>query len=234
MASRNDTSKYDLAAAHLQFAIRSMLFAAVAVIGLAVATATGAWWNTALAFAGVALALAGMMLSIAQLLDREPRPDGSRGSWRAIGVGGAAAMMLVLAATLPEHLAARSGPEAGAQDTVRGFLTAAVLESDGYLACQYLTPAEQSRVARLAGEGETCLQAFVASRPAFPGVASEGELKELDLRTVVRGGRATVVVPRSRRKPVTFVLRRATRAQLAGFRAPQVPWRIQSGAAAAL
>jgi hypothetical protein len=50
----------------------------------------------------------------------------------------------------------------------------------------------------------------------------------------VRGERAEVVSPRPGLTPVTFVLRRATIAELNEFHAPQVPWRIDRGALAVL
>jgi hypothetical protein len=232
MSSHSDTSGHAARYADLELACRGMLFAAIAVAGVAFATAADAWWTTALAFAGVAFALAGIALSVAQLADREPEPDPARGRRRAIALGAVATVMLVLAVTLPEHAAASRAPApvAEAQDTVRGFLTAAVLNQDAYLACQYLTPAERVRVARRAGRGATCQDAFVAVRSTLAGIDSEATLKGLPLRTVVRGDRAVVVARPSGAKPVTFVLRRATPGELDAFDAPHVPWRIDAGA----
>jgi hypothetical protein len=234
MSSRSDTSLHAAPAAYLELAGRAMLFVAIAVAGVAIATATDAWWTTALAFAGVAFALAGILVSVAQLADREAEPDATRGRGRAVALGVVAAVMLVLAVTLPEHVAATTvpAPAAQAQDTVRGFLTAAVLNEDAYLACQYLTPAERLRVARRAARGATCQDAFVASRPTFARIDSEARLKALSLRADVRGDRAVVVAQPPGARPVTFVLRRATPGELAAFDAPQVPWRIDAGAEA--
>jgi hypothetical protein len=222
--------------AQLEPAFRAMLFVAIAVAGIAVAAATDAWWTTALAFAGVAFAIAGIMVSVARLADAEAQPGPARGRGRAIALAVVATAMLVLAVTVPEHVAARTPPAsvAQAQDTVRGFLTTAVLADDAYLACQYLTPAEQQRVAQLAGRGATCQDAFVSSKPTFAGVQSEGQLKALPLRTAVHGDRADVVAQPPGGQPVTFGLRRATPAELDAFDAPQVPWRIDAGAEAVL
>jgi hypothetical protein len=236
MSSHGDTSGHAASAAQLELAFRAMLFVAIAVAGVAVATATDAWWTAAFAFAGVAFALAGILVSIAQMVDSEAPLDPARGRARAVVLGVVATAMVVLAVTLPEHAAASRAPApvAQAQDAVLGFLTAAVLNNDAYLGCQYLTPAEQARVARLAGRGATCQDAFVASRPTFAGVRSLAQLKALRLRTVVRGDRAAVIAQPPGGKPVTFVLRRATPAELDAFEAPQVPWRIDSGATALL
>jgi hypothetical protein len=236
MSSHGHTSGHAAPAAPLEFALRAMAFVAMAVAGVAVATATHAWWTTAFAFAGVAFAIAGILVSVGQLVDREAPGDPARGRGRAAVLAVLAVAMVVLAVTLPEHAAARAppAPVAQAQDTVLGFLTAAVLNDDAYLGCQYLTPAEQVRVARLAGRGATCQDAIVASRPTFAGVRSVAQLKALHLRTVVRGDRADVIAQPPGGKPVTFVLRRATPAELNAFDAPQVPWRIDSGATALL
>jgi hypothetical protein len=163
----------------------------------------------------------------------------------AIGVAGVALVvvataLLVLAATPPEHTVAQQAPApvAQAQTAVRGFLTAAVLNDDAYLACQYLTPAERLRVARLAGRGALCRSAFLGSRPTFAGIQSEAQLDALALRTALRGGRAIVVaqVPGTGTgaAAVTFALRRATPAELDALDAPQVPWRIDAASAAVL
>jgi hypothetical protein len=231
MSLRTETSADATTTAHLEFAFRAMVFVAIAVAGVAVALATDAWWTTALAFAGVAFALAGMLASVGRLLDRGAPPDPARGRARAVVLGVVATAMLVLAVTLPEHAAARAAPApvVQAEDTVRGFLIAAVVNDDAYLGCQYLTPAEQARVARLAGRGATCQEALVASQPRFAGVRSVAQLNAVRLRAVVRDDRARVSAQLPGGKPVTFILRRATPAELNAFEAPQVPWRIDSG-----
>jgi hypothetical protein len=236
MASHSDISGRAASAAQLELAFRAMIFVAIGVAGVAVATATGAWWTTALALAGIALALAGILLTVAQMVDPGAHTDAAPGRARAVVLGLIATAALVLAVTLPEHAAARTAPAtvAQAQTTVRGFLVAAVLQHDAYLACRYLTPAERRRVARHAGPGADCQQAFVAAAPTFPGVRSVLGLQALRLRAVVRGERAEVAAPRPGLAPATFVLRRATIAELNEFQAPQVPWRIDRGALAVL
>ena len=230
MASHGDTSAHAASAAQLELAFRAMIFVAIAVAGVAVATATGAWWTLALALAGIAFALAGTLLTIGQMVDAEAPPETAHGRGRAIVLGIVAAAALVLAVTLPEHAAASTppAPVAEAQGTVRHFITAAVLQHDAYLACQYLTPAEQRRVARGTRD---CQEAFVAASPTFDGGRSVTGLRALGLRAVVRGARAEVVAQHPR---VTFVLRRATIAELNAFHAPQDPWRIDRDAEAVL
>jgi hypothetical protein len=236
MASHSDIPGRAASAAELELAFRAMIFVAIGVAGVAVATATGAWWTTALALAGVALALAGILVTVAQIVGGDAHADAPRGRARAIALGLVATAALVLAVTLPERAAARTASPtvAEAQATVRDFLVAAVLQHDAYLACQYLTPAERRRVARHAGPGSDCQEAFVAAAPTFPGVRSVIGLRALPLRAAVRGERAEVVTPRPGLTPVTFVLRRATIAELNEFHAPQVPWRIDRGALAVL
>jgi hypothetical protein len=221
-----------------EYALRAMIFVVGAMAAVAIATTTGAWWSTALALAAVAFTLTGIMLSLALLADGETDRDPATGRGRAIALAVVTAVALLLAVTLPGHAGAQAAPApaAQAQETVREFLTAAVLNDDAYLACQYLTPAEQRRVARLAGRAATCQEAFIAAHPAFAGVRSITQLDALPLRTAVRGDRAVVLAPRPQPAagPVRFVLRRATRAELDAFHAPQVPWRIAAGATAIL
>ncbi|HEY6758521.1 MAG TPA: hypothetical protein VI318_03490 [Baekduia sp.] len=68
-----------------------------------------------------------------------------------LAIGGAATIATHdAAASTPHGLTARS-----ADTTVRRFAEQAVVQGDSYAACQYLTPAEQARVAAL-GAGGTC------------------------------------------------------------------------------
>lgn len=219
-----------------EYALRALIFVVGAMAAVAVASTTDAWWTTALALAAVAFTLAGILLSLALLVDGETEPATGRG--RAVALGVATAAALVLAVALPGDADGQpaSSPATQAQQTVREFLIAAVLTDNAYLACQYLTPDEQRRIARLAGRGASCQEVFIAARPAFAGVQRVTELNALPLLTMVRGDRAVVLAPRPQPAPgpIRFVLRRATRAELNAFRAPQLPWRIASGATAVL
>jgi hypothetical protein len=221
-----------------EYAVRAMIFVVAAMAAVAVATTADAWWTTALALAAVAFTLAGILLSLALLAGGETDPEAANGRGRAVALGILTVVVLLLAVTLPGHAQAGQAPSpaAEAQQTVREFLIAAVIDDNAYLACQYLTPDEQRRVARLAGRAASCQEAFIAAQPVFAGVRSVIEVKALPLRTTVRGDRAVAIVPRRQPAPgpIRFVLRRATRAELDAFHAPQVPWRIASGATAVL
>jgi hypothetical protein len=131
---------------------------------------------------------------------------------------------------LPEH--ARAKPAAAtaqtAQLTVRHFLTRAVVEDAPFAACQYLTPNAQREVARLA-QAPTCRDAFTAAAPAFDGIRSVGDVNSLPMRAGVSGDRATVVATPAHHPPATFVLARATPAELFAYQAPPDPWRIDNG-----
>jgi hypothetical protein len=121
-----------------------------------------------------------------------------------------------------------------ARKTVHNFLGVAVLEHNGSRACRFLTGAEQQRVARLGGPGATCREVFDRVQPSLRGVPNVEALNRLDVRATVRGGTAQVTARPRGQKPITFVLRRATRAELSAFGAPQDPWRIDAGATALL
>jgi hypothetical protein len=219
--------------------LRIMALVAI-LVGAVVATAqTRAWWTVALAVAGLVLAAAAVGASLRGLLGRDA--DAEPEAWgrgRVAALTAVAAVAVVLAIALPvEDSAATSTARpsaAGAAQTVRDFLASAVLDDSAYSACQYLTPAAQQRVARMAGDGQTCRDALTATRPSFAGIQSEGALHALGLRAVARGGTAYVTaLPRDRR-PVTFVLRRTTPMQAAGYEAPPAAWRIAGGATSVL
>ena len=123
---------------------------------------------------------------------------------------------------------------AAAADTVRSFLAAAVLDDDAYAACQYLTTAEQQRVAQLAGDGQTCRDALSATQPSFGGIQSEGALHALSLHVLIHDGAANVTATPHGQAAAHFVLQRTTAAEAATFEAPSAAWRIADGATAVL
>jgi hypothetical protein len=181
----------------------------------------------------VGLAAAGIVYSAAKLLD-DDRPPAPSSRARALLLGIAAVAALALAIALPEHAAAaRPTPAALAVDTVDGFLVAAAIDDDAYLACQYLTPAAQARVAQVAGR-PSCRKALLATRPSFAGVRSVEQLRRIGMRAAVHGDRAVVAATPPGQQPTRFGLERATPAELAAFGAPQVPWRIATGETAVL
>jgi hypothetical protein len=145
---------------------------------------------------------------------------------------------VVLATTLPvEKTAATSTARptaAAAAQTVRDFLASAVLDDNAYAACQYLTTAEQQRVADLAGGDQTCRDALTSTQPSLGGIRSEGALHALALHVAIRDGSAEVTATPNGQAPVRFVLVRTTSAQAATFEAPPAAWRIADGATAVL
>ena len=162
----------------------------------------------------------------------------ARGRRTGAAVAAVAVAAVALAIVLP-HGDARAtattpATAATADRAVRDFVGDAVLQNDSYDACQYLTQAAQAQITRLAGEGQSCRDALAATRPAFAGLASEQGLRELPLHTTLRDGAAIVRATPATGRPATFVLRRATAAETAAFRAPACAWRIATGATAVL
>ena len=89
-------------------------------------------------------------------------------------------------------------------------------------------------MAALAGDGQTCRAALLATQPSFDGVHSEGSLHALQLHPVLRGDTADVTARTRAGTPVTFVLQRTTPAEAAAYEAPRSAWRIAGGATAVL
>jgi hypothetical protein len=219
--------------------VRIIVFVAV-LVGAVVATARAdAGWAVALAVAGLVVAVAGIAMSLRGLLarDADAEPE-APGRASVAGLATVAAVAVILALTLPvEQSAATSTARptaAAAAQTVRDFLASAVLDDSTYSACHYLTPAAQQSVARLAGGGQTCRDALTATQPSFASVHSEGALHALSLRATVRGGTAYVTATPRGRRSVTFVLRRTTPTEAAGYEAPSAAWRIAVGEVAVL
>jgi hypothetical protein len=121
-------------------------------------------------------------------------------------------------------------PDASPGGTVRAFLTDAVLERNGVVACRYLTPAERGRVERTAGPGASCSIALTSAELRLGGrtVVEQSTLKGLRYRVEQRGARAVVTVSAGSATQ-TFGLRRATAGELREFQAPPTHWRIDSG-----
>jgi len=219
--------------------LRIMAFLAL-LIGAVVATARAdAAWTVTLAVAGLVLAAAGVAMSLRGLLegadDVTPEAPG-RGLVAALAA--VAGVAVVLALTLPiadSSATATTKPTAeAAGQTVRDFLATAVLDDSAYPACEYLTTAEQQRVAAIAGDGQSCRAALLTTQPSFDAIHSEGSLHALALHVVVHGDTADVTVGLHGRPPTTFVLQRTTPAEAAAYEAPPSAWRVAAGATAVL
>jgi hypothetical protein len=140
----------------------------------------------------------------------------------AVG-GGATLATHEAAASTPQGLTARS-----AAMTVRQFAEQAVVQNDSYTACQYLTPAEQARVAALGGGDADC-RLTLDEQPALLGVDSNGGLQRLMLHSTVHGRVATVTATKPGQPSITFTLTPTTPNDVFAFEAPAVSWRISGG-----
>jgi hypothetical protein len=217
------------------------IIALVAIlVGAVVATAqTRAWWTVALAVAGLLIATYLTAASMRRLLavddDADPQEPGRR-RFAALSIAAIAAVVLAVTLPVDESAAVSTArpTAAAAADTVRSFLATAVLDDNAYAACQYLTAAEQQRVAELAGGDQTCRDALSATQPSLDAIRSEGALHALALHAAIRDGAADVTASPPGRATVRFVLVRTTSAQAATFEAPPAAWRIADGATAVL
>jgi hypothetical protein len=217
-----------------QLVLRVMVLVAVLVAGLVATALTHASWLLPLTLAGLVAAAAAVAVSVNAMLtedDRAAAPELYRGPVAALA--GVVALALVLAVALPiedsQAVAAKTPDAASAAATVRSFLASAVLDDNAYEACQYLSLSEQRHVAALAGYGQTCRAALLATQPSLAGVHSEGALHALHLQVSVRDGTAFVTAATA-----VFVLRPATPSDAAAFEAPSAAWRIVGGATAVL
>jgi hypothetical protein len=125
----------------------------------------------------------------------------------------------------------RENRAASPAGTVRAFLTDAVIDRNGVVACRYLTPRERQLVEAATSRGASCAIALSASALRLGGrnILQESSLKRLDYRVDERGGHAQVTLG-SGAAAHTFILRRATSAELREFQPPPTHWRIDSGA----
>jgi hypothetical protein len=205
------------------------------LVGALVATAlTHALWMLVVTLAGLISAALAVALSVNAMLGQDDRTEPTDPYRRPVALlATVAAATIVLAIALPvEDSAAVSTttPDAAAAAaTVRAFLANAVLNDNAYVACQYLAPSEQQRVAQVGGEGQTCRAVLTATQPSFAGVDSEGSLHALRVHAVVRDGTAYVTAA-----GVMFELRPATAAEISAYDAPPGAWRIVSGVSAVL
>lgn len=139
------------------------------------------------------------------------------------------ALLVVGSVTLGTALG-REDREASPAGTVRAFLTEAVIDRNGVVACRYLTPRARQLVEATTSRGASCAIAMSASALRLGGrnIIQESSLKRLDYRVDERGGRAQVTVGRGAAAQ-SFSLRRATPAELREFQPPPTHWRIDSG-----
>ena len=124
--------------------------------------------------------------------------------------------------------------EPGAEDdpvaATRDFITDGMIDSNGFLACAYLTREQQRAASERAGGGQ-CRQAFDAAEFMLGGerIDTVYEVNHLTADATVDGNRATVELSRGG-DAVEFRLVKADFAEQEEFEAPDTEWRIAKGA----
>jgi hypothetical protein len=118
------------------------------------------------------------------------------------------------------------------QDTVRGFLVAAVVDQDTVTACKYLTAHARAEIAALEPRDTPCEQGLMNASLTLgrDTVTTEAAVKRLHYNAQVRSGRGRVTV-RAHGATQTFTLRKEPDASFAGP-GPKGPWRIDTGVGA--
>jgi hypothetical protein len=222
-----------------EFLAGTVALLALALAGVVVLVLADRTWALVLAVVAAGAGSVGAAISVGALLADQDGSGGPAPLARAVtglgtfGVAALVASVVVAIGHAKPPTPAPTADAAAAAQSVRDFLTAAVVDDDAFTACGYLTPAEGRRVARLAGDGQTCRAALTANPPALGHVATASGLRALDVRSAVSGGRARVTVTGAG-APLAFTLRPATPAERDAFEAPLAAWRIASGATALL
>jgi FlaG/FlaF family flagellin (archaellin) len=149
---------------------------------------------------------------------------------RKLIIAFAALVAVALAAVVASVAGGHDVQEPTPRDTVRDFLITSVVNSDGVDACGYLTAHAMRELAKVEPRDTTCHQALSDTRLALGGerVDTQAQVKGLGWSVSEHGGRARVTVSADG-SAATFLLRHATRAELAEGDAPPTPWRIDSG-----
>jgi hypothetical protein len=138
----------------------------------------------------------------------------------------------IIVAVLAAH-SIRVAREGTPQATVRDFLTTAVVDNNGPVACTYLTQAAQvSAAGTRPGVAPGCDIFFNDAGLTLGGlqVQSNADLNQLSYRVVPRGADRLVEVGHGGQR-ISFLLRPADAAGLAEFRPPPTGWRVTSGIA---
>jgi hypothetical protein len=123
----------------------------------------------------------------------------------------------------------RPAAETSPQTTVRDFLSSAVVDNNGSVACAYLTARGRESFERHLA-GPDCTTFFGSARLTLGGLAlnSDRRLGMVTYTATAQGGNRLVRVSHGGQS-VSFVLRRANGPEAGEFQAPPTPWRIASG-----
>jgi len=142
--------------------------------------------------------------------------------------------VLLFALVIPAFAAhsVRSSLQVTPEATTRSFLTAAVVNHDGFTASRYLSPRARLSFEDRSPAGPTADSFFSASKLTLGGlrVQSNAQLKRLSYR-VLPAGRDRVVEVGHDGQWIRFRLRHASPTDRGEFHAPLTTWRIDSSVA---
>jgi hypothetical protein len=199
-------------------------------------------WGIALAVAALVATTTALALvirdAVAHEQDDPPARDAGLRRPAAMLALVAVVMLAVSVVAASDDQTATATAPAGTSEavqTVRDFLTAALVASDGESACAYLTPAEQLRAGAATGDGAACRVAFDAWYPPLTAgePSTTEQVRDLPARAAPRGRAVRVTTGRGGAAH-SFVLVPATPAESQAFDAPAAAWRISAGASALL
>ncbi len=161
-------------------------------------------------------------------------PDQRRRSHLVHGTTALFGGVLLFALVIPAFAAhsVRSSLQVTPEATTRSFLTAAVVNHDGFTASRYLSPRARLSFEDRSPAGPTADSFFSASQLTLGGlrVQSNAQLKRLSYR-VLPAGRDRVVEVGHDGQWIRFRLRHASPTDRGEFHAPLTTWRIDSSVA---
>jgi hypothetical protein len=196
-------------------------------------------WALALAcVALVATVVAMALVTRSFLSDEDGEEPGTRRAsvaWPALALAAIATVSIAVAFLGSRHddvvAATSSDTSVDAEQTVRDFLVATYVDTDGEAACGYLSLHEQRQVTAFAGS-TTCRDALndpAAASELAAAMTTSRQVRDLPAGVTLAGGDATV-----RLGGGVFLLRPATAKDQSQFNAPPSYWRIDSGVTALL
>lgn len=200
----------------------------LALLALRLWSPNGEW----VAEAAVAVATLVAVHRARQPIAGGPEPHGRR-HLRATTLLVAGALLFAVVTPTLAARSVRSSLFLTPQATVRSFLTAAVVDHDGFSASRYLSPRARLSFEDRSSTGPTADSFFSASHLTLGGLAvqSNTQLKALSYR-VMPAGRDRIVEIGHNGQSIYFLLRHASPTDRGEFHAPPTTWRIDSSVAA--